>query len=130
MGWSNIQYRGVLDLTNISGYEKLASYDVMLFPTFWDDEGFPGVIVDAHIAGLPVIASDWNMNREVIEHNKTGRIIPVHSPDSLAREMGKFINGELDVNLMQKNCLEEASSYDVNQVLSEEILSKIGLLEC
>ena len=64
--FDNLQYMGILNLTDIKGYQQLSNYDVMLFPTYWDGEGFPGVVIDAYISGLPVIATEWNLNREVI----------------------------------------------------------------
>jgi len=52
--------------------EVLKNYHALLFPTFWKGEGFAGTIVDAFSAGLPVIATDWNCNGEIIEHGKNG----------------------------------------------------------
>lgn len=66
----NVKYRGKLDLFHNSGYDQLASYDMMLFPTYWRGEGFPGVVIDAYIAGLPIIASDWSLNKEFVKDNQ------------------------------------------------------------
>ena len=30
----------------------------MLFPTYWHGEGFPGIVIDAFVAGLLVVATD------------------------------------------------------------------------
>lgn len=62
----NVSYSGVLNLKEEAGYRTLCRYDMMLFPTYWYGEGFPGIVIDAYIAGVPLIASDWNMNTEVI----------------------------------------------------------------
>ena len=72
-----LKYMGYLDfIGNEQGaYNTLASYDCLLFPTTWKGEGFPGVIIDAFIAGLPVIATDWNMNKEIIIDGTNGYII-------------------------------------------------------
>mgnify|MGYP002239410386 CR=1 FL=1 len=64
-----------------TGYRTLCRYDIMLFPTYWYGEGFPGIVMDAYIAGLPLIASDWNINTEVITE-KTGIIIPPKDEES------------------------------------------------
>jgi glycosyltransferase involved in cell wall biosynthesis len=79
-----LRYEGQLDILGSPelSYSVLRSYDTMIFPTSWIGEGFPGVIIDAFVAGLPVIASDWNMNTEIIRHNDNGIIIP--SKDQLA----------------------------------------------
>jgi glycosyltransferase involved in cell wall biosynthesis len=82
-------YGGVLDIMSDTenAYRTLAGFDVMLFPTYWKGEGFPGVLVDAFVAGLPVIASDWNMNREVIKHERNGLLIQPKCPKALAQAM-------------------------------------------
>ncbi len=51
----NLNYKGVLQPDEI--YQVLSEYDLMLFPTQYYTEGFPGSILDAYISGLPVIAS-------------------------------------------------------------------------
>ena len=58
-----------------SNYAILNSYDMMIFPTYYAGEGVAGVIVDAFIAGLPVIASDLGSCREVISDKETGYLV-------------------------------------------------------
>ncbi|MGI6341505.1 MAG: glycosyltransferase [Bacteroidales bacterium] len=123
----NISYNGFINLRDENGYKQLSTYDVMLFPTYWGGEGFPGVVIDAYIAGLPIIATDWNLNKYVIEDNKTGIIIPVHNSDALAESMKKFIDKSIDLNLMKQNCVENAKKYDYKNVLSERLMKELEL---
>lgn len=125
---SDLIYKGLLDLRDLSNYDELANYNVMLFPTFWDGEGFPGVIIDAYIAGLPVIASDWNLNKDVVEDGKTGWIIPSRDVEALAEKMIFAIEHPEIVKLFSENSSAKAMEYDSRNVLSEENLKKIGLL--
>lgn len=121
-------YKGFLDLRTENGYDVLSSYDVMLFPTYWAGEGFPGIIVDAFIAGLPVIASDWNLNSSIINEGKNGFLIKVHDVDALARKMQEAIlNRDVIFELgcsVQKN----AYKYDTNTVVNYDLLNNIGLI--
>ncbi len=82
-------HKGFLDFTNnnLDSYVKLSEYDCMLFPTYWQGEGFPGVILDAFVSGLPVIATNWNMNNELIEHKINGLIIEPKSTMQLVEAM-------------------------------------------
>lgn len=125
---SNMAYKGFLNLMNNNGYKILSSYDVMVFPTYWGGEGFPGIVLDANIAGLPIIATDWNMNSEVIVEGKTGFVIPVHDSHSLAAYMEKFINNEIGLYNMRKYCVEHVRQYDYRNVISPELLIKLNLL--
>lgn len=122
-----IKYRGPINLREMKNYDELVKYDVMLFPTFWDDEGFPGVVIDALIAGMPIIASDWNLNKEVVDDGNIGWIIPVHDVPALAEKMKYIIDNPHSLETMSKKCLEKAANFDSRMVLSEENLRKINL---
>lgn len=123
----NLAYKGYMDLTNDAGYELLSSYELMLFPTYWRGEGFPGVVIDANIAGLPIIASDWNLNTEVIEDGETGIIIPVKDVNALYEAMKNVITGKTDLFAMRNNCVSHVQQYDFRQVLSEELMKQLQL---
>ncbi len=113
-----IAYKGYLDIMNNqqASYETLAEYSCMLFPTYWQGEGFPGVIIDAYVAGLPVIATDWNMNKEVVEDGKTGIIITMEDAKALASAMLKMIGNPNMVENMSQNSLNKAKEYHINAV--------------
>lgn len=125
-GIPNIQYNGFLDLTHNQGYDKLAEYDMMLFPTYWDGEGFPGVIIDSYIAGVPVLASDWNLNCDYI-NKYSGIIIPHHNQLRLQEEMKNVIDGKYDLKSMSKYCQDQALQYDNRTVITIEKLKEIGV---
>lgn len=65
----SINYKGFLDLTTVSGYTLLATYHFLIFLTNHFGEGFPGVLIDAMIVGVPVIASKWRYNEEILFEN-------------------------------------------------------------
>lgn len=124
----NAEYKGVLNLKDSAGYEQLSKYDMMLFPTYWDGEGFPGVVLDANMAGVPIISSDWSMNSEVVQEGYTGFIIPTRDTKALAESMKSVIEGRVDLEQMKRNCLDWVQQYDVKNVITIELLSKIGLI--
>ena len=115
---SNANYGGSLDLRSESGYIKLSTYHVLLLPTYWYGEGFPGAIIDSYIAGLPVIASKWGLNEEVIADGETGFLINANSLDFLLDKMRHVICNPGILPQMSTNCLIEARKYDYTKVLS------------
>ena len=123
----NATYQGFIDLRNTDNYAILASYHAMLFPTYWHGEGFPGIIIDAFISGLPVIASDWGHNQELIENGATGLIVPTHRADILAEKM-KYATMSPDVIYrMGRICQNKAKDYDTENVVSKELMTRILL---
>ena len=123
-----VAYKGILNLRDVKNYDELASYDAMLFPSYWHGEGFPGVVIDAYIASLPIIASDWNFNKDVVEDGKTGWIVPVRDVEALAEKMKYVIDNPQVVEEMSVVCRNRAAEFDSRVVLSEENLKKLGVL--
>lgn len=124
---SNISYNGFLDLRNQKNYDRLSIYDVMLFPTHWHGEGFPGVIIDAFVAGLPVIATNWHLNADIIKDGKTGVILKENSVESLTQAMEDIINKPEQIEIMSASCQNTAMDYDIKNVITEELLRRIGV---
>lgn len=124
----NVSYKGLLDLTNPKGYDILAKYDMMLFPTFYPGEGFAGILIDAFIAGLPVIASDWRENSKIIIHEYNGIIVPVHDIDALESGIIDSMDGKYDLLKLSNNARSECMKYDTSMILTKDLLHKIGIV--
>ena len=69
----NIRYRGSVDSSEVP--KILDRYNVLLLPTFHPGEGYPGVIIEAFAAGLPVITTRWNSIPEMVIDGYNGRLI-------------------------------------------------------
>ena len=124
----NISYKGVLNLKERKGYDILATYHAMLFPTYHPSEGFAGVFIDAFIAGLPVLASDWAYNAECIEDGRLGVIFPVHNVNAFEQAILDCIDGRIDLTTMARNARAEASKYESKNVMSMQFLKSLKLL--
>lgn len=113
-----LAYKDYLDIMNNQqeSYATFAEYSCMLFPTYWKGEGFPGVIIDAYIAGLPVIATDWNMNKEVVEDGETGLIVPIQDANALALAMLKMMQNRELVKKMSASSLKKAKDFHIDTV--------------
>lgn len=125
----NVNYQGFLNLRENAGYDKLAEYDMMLFPTYWKGEGFAGVFIDAFVSGVPMLASDWAHNRQFMKENDTALFVPVHDIPALRDKMKECIEGKHPLGEMAKNCQKYAETYNVDKVITKELLEKIGLIK-
>ena len=103
--------------------EVLKNYDILLFPTYWHGEGFPGTIIDAFSAGLPVVATDWNCNKEIIDNNITGIIYPSENINTLKEAIKKIISNNDLFFEMRKECLKKSKEYQpdkyINNIINE-----------
>lgn len=124
----NINYQGFLNLEENAGYDKLSTYDMMLFPTYWKGEGFAGIFIDSFISGLPILATDWAHNRRFLSENETAAFIPVHNVIALKDKMKACMGGQYDLNKMARICQMQAAKYNVDNVITEELLEEIGVI--
>lgn len=125
----NATYRRFLDLRDKLNYSVLAEYDAMIFPTFWHGEGCPGIVIDAYICGLPILASDWNLNGDYIIHNHTGYLFEPKSVEAIADSLLKCITGEIDLEVLRAGALKAKHRYDIEEVLSISNLSINRLID-
>ncbi len=123
----NAEYKGFLKLLDPGNYNHLASYDAMLFPTFFYGEGFAGIFIDAMIAGLPVIATEWNVNRDVVEEGQTGLFVPPRRAKPLADAMQYLIEHPEKVEEMGKIAQSRCMDYSADHVVTDAFLEGLGL---
>ena len=131
--------RMLLENKNIVFYEGTVEYDksvqaikdyfMLLFPSTYISEGFPGTIIDAFSAGLPVIASNWNYNEEIISKNKTGFCYNYRNPQELYDLVYYAINNPKIIIEMKKNCIREALHYVPDNIMKKICLKMKNDLE-
>ena len=119
----NIEYKGYVSPEETT--DVLEKCYALLFPTVWSGEGFPGTVLDGFAAGLPVFATDWNCNAEVISNGLTGGIYDVSDKDALKNYILWAVENENEIDKMRRNCVVEAERYTPENVMPI-IFSKIN----
>ncbi len=105
-----INYGGRLNPENI--LEKLSDYDVMLFPTHYYTEGFPGSILDAYRAGIPVIATEWKHSHQFIENDVNGYIVDFDNPETeIYDKITLLLDDKSKLRDLQKAAYKESFKY-------------------
>lgn len=105
-----VSYKGLLMPENI--HKTLKDYDVMLLPTKYYTEGFPGSILDAYISGIPVVVTEWKHSHEFVSNEKTGIIVPFENNQNAFNEaILKLYNDKNKLSEMKKAAYEEANKY-------------------
>lgn len=110
-----IRYMGVVDYNE--SVRILQDYYMLLFPTYFRGEGFPGTLIDAFSAGLPVIATDWHCNGEIIAHEKTGFLYDVEQPEKLKQWMLYSMEHPQQIHQMRFQCLQDVKQYSAETVM-------------
>ncbi len=118
----HIRYGGVVPYEN--SLEILCKYYALLFPTYYDGEGFAGTLIDAMAAGVPVIASDWRYNAEIVDHGKTGLLFPAKDTQALTQRLIWIAEHTDAWYAMKKDCLRAAKQFDVAAV-TERLINRL-----
>ncbi len=85
-----VRRRGLGDRVRVLGFREdvtqlLASADVFVLPTHW--EGMPLAVIEAMMAGLPVVASRVGGIPEAVQDGVTGFLVPPRRADVLAKAL-------------------------------------------
>ncbi len=110
-----VTYGGIVDFDKTS--DTLKSYFLMLFPTFYHGEGFPGCVVDAYNSALPIVATDWNYNADVIKDGVNGILVPIKDADAMKDAILALYRDRERVYELALNNIEAAKEYQPDKVL-------------
>ena len=69
-------------LTRSQVFEVLSITDIFVLSSHW--EGFGIALAEAMALGKPVVSTDTDGSREVVENGKTGILVPIGNPQLLA----------------------------------------------
>lgn len=122
--YENTSYEGILKPEEIVSF-LASNYDVMIFPTRYPGEGCPGAIIDAYMAGLPVIATDWKYNNEFVKDGITGVLISNEKvDDQIVKQIVRLYKNPSLIIEMKQQAHKEAlrySAYNAWEIIKDKI---------
>ena len=96
----NATYRGILAPYEVPAV--IVQHDVLLLPTYWESEGYPGIILEALQCGRPVITTRWESIPEVVEDERSGLLIEPRSAVAVKQAILRIVN---DPDLYRRLCM-------------------------
>lgn len=118
-------YKGV-----INDKEKLAAalvqYDLLILPTFYEGEGYPGSIIEAYSYGLPVISTNWKSIPEIVEDGETGFLVEPESTKAL--EEGMEAIDESNYKRMSDNALSKFKKNFTQELILNQVVDELKLI--
>ena len=92
----------------------LVGYDVLVLPTYAEIEGYPGVILEAYCAGIPVIATRWGGIPEIVTV-ETGILVEPRNVAGLARAMQMLIDSDHLLSKLRNGARSKAAEFDADR---------------
>lgn len=122
-----IFYGGILDLDSQDVIKSIyqENYDFFIFPTRYIGEGVPGALIDSIKIGIPIIASDWNLNAEIVKEGFNGYLFNINNIKSLEMIFDNYVRNKTIRSILVENQLSIRKEFS-DKFVVPEIISKIN----
>ena len=98
-GHPRAAYGGVLEPQEVG--PALKAHDLLVHPSYYESEGYSGVILEAFQCGVPVVAARWGGVPELVEHEKNGLLVEPRSARAVRAAIDRLLE---DPDLYQRLC--------------------------
>lgn len=93
-----------------------------IFVSTSEYEGHPGAVVEALLAGRPVVLSDIPVHAETIDDGRTGRLFPLHDVPALQRVLVDLLDDPARARMMGEAAKAMARErFDIRQIAAEHV---------
>lgn len=87
---NNIEFLGVIPGTD--RFEFYLDSNIFVFPSFFESEAMPNVVIEAMQFYLPVVATKWRGAKELVVDKQTGFLVPINSPSKIFEKVQELID--------------------------------------
>lgn len=124
---TRVRYTG--RLVGDDKWQEFRDADVFCFPSYYENEAFPIVLIEAMQFGLPVVASDWRGIPHLVQEGVTGLLVPPRNALAVADCLEQLAKDpELRAEMGEAGRRSYLERYTVRAYLSamEEALHSVG----
>ncbi len=89
-GHPRATYGGVLAPSEIP--QVMSDHDLLVYPSYYRSEGYPGAILEAFQCGLPVVSARWGGVPELVEHEESGLLVEPRSAADVRSAIERLLN--------------------------------------
>jgi len=126
-----VRARALTDHVSLLGHRDdveriLAGLDLLLLPS--DNEGIPGVAIEAQMAGCPVVSFPLGGVGEVVDDGVTGIVLAGHDTGAMAEQVDRLLGDPARLRRMGEGARSGSTRFSVRQAadLYEARLSTLG----
>ena len=128
-GWSNVNYLGFLNRIEIAKIYKKANIGmVTLHPTLNYKDSLPVKMFEYMAAGIPVIASNFDKWKKIIDENNCGITVNPKDPIQIRQAIEYLLNNPIEATKMGANGLKAVKEVYNWNIEEKKLLDLYGNL--
>lgn len=109
---SNLNYKGVISSNEV--IKTLSNYDIVVLPSYYKGEGYPGILIEAMSMGKPIITTHLNALNEIVTDRYNGLLIEQQSVTELKQAILFFNNN--NYKEFVDNSLKKFTDFNIENV--------------
>jgi Glycosyltransferase len=113
---AGISYGGLIP--PLDSVKILQNYDVLLFPTHYFTEGFPGTVVDGFASGLIILASRIPSIQELISEGGQGYTFEMGNINEITHHLLLLLDDSKKSNEMKRNSLNSFDQFSFDKIFA------------
>ena len=112
---NKVNYKGQLNPDQV--ISTLSKYDILLLPTYFEGEGYPGIIIEGLSLAKPIITTNWMAIPEIITHDYNGQLIKIKNSNALKKAILSY--NETNYQQFSANALKSFENFNIENVFKK-----------
>lgn len=109
----------VLWLGQQPGFQSMPAFDIFVLPSRY--EGLPYVLIEALMAGLPVVTTDLASSSMLVKSDVNGIVVPAESPEQLAKALQQCLEDDELRERFSTNAKERAEQFTLANMVDKTL---------
>lgn len=114
-----VSYKGVIEPVRVQSV--LTGYHFLALPTFHPGEGLPGILVEAGMAGIPIIITRFNALPEYFKQNESALFVEPKDLNELEQELLRLVNDDDLANTLSVGIKRVVVPFRLESVIQQSL---------
>lgn len=115
----SIHYKGILEPAKVQAV--LTDYHFLALPTFHSGEGLPGILVEAGMAGIPIVISRFNALPEYFKQDESALFVEPKAVDELGQTILRLVNDDDLAMVLSSGIKRVVTPFRLESVIQQSL---------
>jgi glycosyltransferase involved in cell wall biosynthesis len=112
-----ISYKGVLQPSDVQ--EVVTKHHLLALPTYHSGEGLPGILVEAGLAGTPILITRFNALGEYFKQNESATFVDVRDVDGICAQLKVMLSSDGLCQALSSGIIKVVEPFKLSSVMDE-----------